>query len=916
MPKETTSPLYEFLKPFRVTGGGKYTHTSLGHILAGSYNIPVINMEEFFQVYNESVWVMKLATYLTEGIRDCEYTPFRADLDFRYYTIDDEPQRYYKSEDIDSICMLYMKEMEEWLVEFDDDERIFFVMEKTKPSFDYNSDKSKGIKTNEKGEKRVKDGVHIMAPFIVTNTFLQLKFREYAYKNCSEILDKHKFDNSYSDIFDHSIIERNNWIMYGSQKQDGEPYLVTRVLRVFKDHVEEIPNTWTPKELVELLSVRNKTSPSVIKLAKEHEVSYHQSNADEKKKKTMMMKSVSKLKKKKVRAEKAELELVKSYVDCLNNERANSYSSWMEVGWALHNIHNHDDTLLNKWIEFSQRIEKYKATAETDCKERWDKMADEGLGIGSLKLWAKSDNPDKYSEIVESDICSKILEATKNGKGPSYDVAKVLHLMFKEYFVCVSPASNTWYYYNQEKNRWLLDEKGVSLRQMISTDLYKEFKRQQLKFINESSQAGDGENEKASKIMKVMDRLKETAYKNNIMTESCELFYDKDQTFVNDLDGKLYLIGFNNGVYDLEKEEFRKGRPEDKISMSAKIDYVPFDPDSYEIHSIKNFFKEVIPIKKVRDYIIDRMASSLSGSTGDETFDVWAGGGGNGKSKIVALFESCFGDYCAKIPIQVMTQKRTASGAANPEIARTKGKRFITIQEPDSKTKLNVGLMKELTGGDKIQARLLHQNPIEFKPQFKSAILCNSPPEMPSQDTQKDGGTWRRIKMTMFPCSFIPEPKSINPFEFKRNNKLEEEFSHWAEVFMSYLIERHKDYKKNGLKFPDEIHEYTNQYKEKNDHFKEFVDDRIDVDVHKYSRYVTIEEVFNQYKSWFKETNDSAHGMKKRKELKDYMDEHFGAYWEPGFSKMGYKGFDFKASDKKTPKQMFDDDMEDTLNEP
>jgi P4 family phage/plasmid primase-like protien len=694
--------------------------------------------------------------------------------------------------------------------------------------------------------------------------------------------------------------------MYGSQKQDGEPYLVTRVLRVYKDHVEEIPNEYTPQQLVELLSVRNKTDSSVIKLSKEAEVTYHQTNVNEKKK-LQQNRSVSKLKRKKIKADKREIELASKYVDCLSVERAKSYQSWMEVGWALHNIHNSDDSLLNKWIVFSQKVEQYKATAENDCKERWERMADEGLGMGSLKLWAKNDNPDMYSEIVETDIHSLIIEATKNGKGPSYDVAKVLHEMYKEYFVCVSPMKSIWYYYNQEKNRWMLDEKGVSLRQMISTELFREFKRQQLKIGGMSSMAGDNENDKSFKIAKVMDRLKETAYKNNIMTESCELFYDKDQNFIKNLDSKLHLIGFNNGVYDLEKEEFRKGRPEDFISMSTNIDYIPFDPESEELHSIKNFMKEVLPIKKVREYIIDRMSSSLSGTTGDETFDVWAGGGGNGKSKIVALFESCFGDYCAKIPIQVLTQKRSASGAATPEIARTMGKRFITIQEPDSKTKLNVGLMKELTGGDKIQARLLHQNPIEFKPQFKAAILCNSPPEMPSQDTQKDAGTWRRIKMTMFPCSFINEPKAINPFEYKRNSNLEKEFANWAEVFMSFLIERHREYKKNGLQFPDEIHEYTNQYKEKNDHFKEFVDDKIEVDSTKHTRYVTIEEAFNQYKSWFKETNDSSHGMKKRKELKEYMDEHFGAYWEPGFNKMGYKGIEFKVSNKPA-KQLFDEE--------
>lgn len=913
IPSNKDNPLYLFLQDYRVTGGGKYTHTSLGHIQAGSYNIPQTNMEEFIKMYNNTVWKMKQTAYLTEGIRDCEYTPFRADLDFRYYTNNEEPERIYENEAIDKICMLYMKEMEEWLVEFEDEERIFFIMEKTKPYFDYNSDKSKGPKTNENGEKRVKDGVHIMAPNVVTNTYLQLKFREFAYKNCDEILDKYHFENNYSDIFDLSIIERNNWIMYGSQKQDGEPYLVTRVLKVYQDHVEEIPNTWSPEELVELLSVRNKFVPSVIKIDKEAEVSYHVLNSEEKKKKNLLAKGVSKSKRKKVKGDKRDIENAKGYVDCLSDERAKNYVTWMEVGWALHNIHNHDDTLLEKWIEFSQRIESYKTTAETECRERWEKMADEGLGMGSLKLWAKTDNPDKYSLIVEKDICSLIIQATKNGRGPSYDVAKVLHEMFKEYFVCVSPAKNSWYYFNQEKHRWVKDEKGVSLRQMISTELYNEFKRQQLKIGGQSSSPEDGEHDKSFKIMKVMDKLKETAYKNNIMTESCELFYDKEQTFESELDSKQYLLGFKNGVFDLAKHEFRKGRPEDKISMSTNIDYVPFDPNAPEIANIQNFLKEILPIKRVRDYIVYRQASALSGSTGDETFDIWAGGGGNGKSKVVELFESGFGDYTCKIPVSTLTNKRTQSGAATPEIARTKGKRFITIQEPDTKTKLNIGLMKELTGGDKIQARLLNENPIEFIPIFIAALLCNHPPEMPN-DAVNSNATWRRIKMTMFPCDFVHKPFCDNPFQFLRNNELKNEFPTWGEYYMSFLIEKHREYKKNGLKFPDEIHEYTNQYKEKNDHFREFIDESIEINPIKFTRIVTVDEIFTHYKLWFKDTNDSSHGIKKRKELKEYLDDHFNAFIEPSGAKMGFKGIDFKIQDKK-PKELFDDAVIQDLNE-
>ena len=55
------------------------------------------------------------------------------------------------------------------------------------------------------------------------------------------------------------------------------------------------------------------------------------------------------------------------------------------------------------------------------------------------------------------------------------------------------------------------------------------------------------------------------------MRECTILFFDPN--FEEHLDEKYNLIGFNNGVYDLDKEEFREGNPEDYISLSCNINY-------------------------------------------------------------------------------------------------------------------------------------------------------------------------------------------------------------------------------------------------------------------------------------------------------------------------------------------------------
>ena len=90
--------------------------------------------------------------------------------------------------------------------------------------------------------------------------------------------------------------------------------------------------------------------------------------------------------------------LIEKYIDILSSERAENYKTWIEVGWCLHNI---DDRLLDLWIQFSKISDKFE---EGKCEEIWAKSQKRNLTIGSLKFWCKSDNKNKYEEIMLQQI--------------------------------------------------------------------------------------------------------------------------------------------------------------------------------------------------------------------------------------------------------------------------------------------------------------------------------------------------------------------------------------------------------------------------------------------------------------------------------------------------------------------------------
>jgi P4 family phage/plasmid primase-like protien len=325
-----------------------------------------------------------------------------------------------------------------------------------------------------------------------------------------------------------------------------------------------------------------------------------------------------------------------------------------------------------------------------------------------------------------------------------------------------------------------------------------------------------------SNVMKIMLRLK-TGFKDKIMKECQRRFYDSK--FEEKLDSNRHLIGFENGVYDLNNGYFRPGSPDDCISFSVGYNYEEYSLNHEYIKDIDKFFSSVQREKDMKEYILKLMASYLDGFTKTEQFVLWTGSGGNGKSKAVELFQLAFGDYCDVVPITLLTQKRKGSSQASPEMAKLRGKRFVVFQEPENTDEIQVGCMKELTGGDTIYARPLYKDPIKFKPQFKLLLTCNKLPYIPSTD----GGTWRRLRVSPWESEFVDVPDPKKPNQFKKDYDLTDKLNLWKKAFLWYLMKVwYPKYKTEGLNEPAKVTQFTNNYKKDSDVFFEFLDSTVD----------------------------------------------------------------------------------------
>lgn len=882
------SKLKEFLETYRVKKTSPsekpvYTHTGIGSYL-GSYNIPEDKRAELHGLIIHSVFDKKSPVSLTE--RPYAYKPFTIDCDLQY--AQEYPTRQHTSDHVEALAKLYGNTIRKY-VDIDNSAALrIFAFERDGPY------PSKG---------NIKDGIHMVIP-IVTHVNLQRIIHNEVVKNVMKEVFSNKgigelpLKNTVDKIMDEAVIDRNNWTLYGCSKPSYGKYNLTHVY----DHVHENINDtfeiaevknpmtiYSHLDLINMMSI-HKPADTAYNIREEYkcELTKLDELANEKKTKrkiadTRAYVTGKRKPKKHLSSEesKKSIEEATKLTKCLALYRSDDKDTWLEVGWCLYNI---SPAMIDVWIEFSKQSSKFK---EGECEELWEKFTERNLGIGSLHRWAKLDNPAQYIELRSEFISSYIFRSLS---GTTQDAAEVVYQMFKHQYVCVSSKGDLWYEF--KNHRWHECKNGLTLKQRIGNDTLNEYlhlvTHYNVSAIEYENDRKDQALFRAKGLTDLTYKLRDLTFKEKIIKECTIMF--QDSTFMSELDANPYLLGCENGVYDLAEGVFRDGRPEDRVSLTTGSDFpdVEFDLEDPTVQEILEFFTQVFPIKAVREYVLILLSSFLQGTNPDEKFHVFTGTGGNGKSKLIELFEMVMGEYAFKFPISLLTKGRAASGAANPEVARTRGKRFGCFQEPDEGERINVGLMKELTGGDKILVRALYSEPFEFKPQFKLVLCCNHLPKIPSDDE----GTWRRMSVTDFISKFVKNPDPSQPHQYPRDDTLSQKLVRWKEMFLVILTTYYKKYKTDGLVEPEEVKTKTKDYQNDSDLYAQFRDDELERD--EYS-VMKLDDSYERFRIWYSKACNAR--APNRREYKTNIDRKlYGSTYGTG-AKAGWKGWRMKQLD-------------------
>jgi P4 family phage/plasmid primase-like protien len=879
-----------FLRSHRIPTGNPnkelITHVEMSTV-KGSFKITGTEYEEFINLYYDFI-VSGNEIGMIEKHNGKRVGPVICDFDIRT----NNKNRAYALEHIETIIKTY-NDIIKTIFNVDDNDLQAFVFEKDEPT--------KDIDKNGHFKGTYKDGFHVIWPYVP----LFVEYRCMLYDICIKTF---KQDKLFSDIdaleplekiCDPSVIFSNGMMMFGSVKSGRNPYFLSTVYNY--DLTTQNIKEYDPKSILNIHLLRTYDDEASLKLKDEErfinecykcakKYNYTELYIDKKfladddstinetkpKKKVDDIKAILKDKNhqqfgrctccdEQITTPDADINIpyVKNLINCLSRKRCNDYQDWIRVGWALQNIWH---GLLPDYIAFSKKSSKF---VNGECEKVWKYAKEKGYGyaLPSLIKWAKSDNPEFYLEISKELLSDLIKKASTNTDD---DFANLIFEMYKTSYVCVDIKNNVWYEF--QGHRWVNVPDAYTLSERISSEICEKILngvRQSLVKNEEDNYDNDEVNKFAAKLRVTYSKLKSSNSKCAIIRACKGKFFNSK--FLNLIDSNGKLVGFENGVYDLRNMEFRDGIPEDYITMTTGYKYIPYKRDDKIIRDIEKFFEKLQPEENVREYLLRFIAVCLDGSISLEQFVFWPGSGGNGKSKTLQLIKESFGEYQKPLPVKVLTGPTPDPQSPSPALADKRGVRFVHSSEPGKGEVLNISTMKLFTGGDEIAARNLFEKTFYFRPQFKMVFVLNDLVDIPSLD----GGTWRRIVNLTFPSKFKSNPNPNKPYEFEKDNKLDEKIKTWKEPFMWYLLEvimkryQEDEAKKegSGLKQPKRVISDTEDYHKRCDKYYEFINENcVKTDEDK-SESITI--LYENYKMWFR----SAYNMKpqNQSDFREYL---------------------------------------------
>lgn len=271
------------------------------------------------------------------------------------------------------------------------------------------------------------------------------------------------------------------------------------------------------------------------------------------------------------------------------------------------------------------------------------------------------------------------------------------------------------------------------------------------------------------------------------------------------LDANPWLLGVQNGVVDLRTGQFRQAHPDDLMTMQCPVEW----DDTAECPRWEAALAEWFPNPDTRAYVHRLVGQALVGLQRDHLFVIHYGTGGNGKGTFIRALQHVLGPYAVTPELGLLTQ--TKWGPHDTATSTLFRARLAVATETERRVKLAEASIKNLTGGDRITARRLYENPWAFTPTHSLWLVTNYKPEI----SGRDAGIWRRIRVVPWVTSFARGG----------DKQLDEKLQAEAAGILRWAVAGALEWQRHGLDEPPEVIKATADYRTAEDVLGRFAAD-------------------------------------------------------------------------------------------
>ncbi|MFC7447656.1 phage/plasmid primase, P4 family [Rhodococcus daqingensis] len=297
---------------------------------------------------------------------------------------------------------------------------------------------------------------------------------------------------------------------------------------------------------------------------------------------------------------------------------------------------------------------------------------------------------------------------------------------------------------------------------------------------------------------------------------------------VDDLDPDPYLVNCANGTLDLRAIKLHEHNPADLITKVCRAAYRP----GANAQLWTEFLEKVLPDSEVREFLQRYAGLALAGACLEHLLAILIGVGRNGKTVFYSALLHALGDYAAMGEPDLFMHREGAHPTGEVDLL---GRRLVIVSENDRGRKLAEATVKRLTGGDRIKARRLYRDFIEFEPSHTSVVVTNFLPSVRGDDP----ALWARLVVVPFEV-VVPEDE--------RDPELGERLQLEADAILAWAVAGWIAYRSGGMKPPSKVVAATGDYSRRSDALGRFLEDRCTTSSP--ALRVKVSELFEEWSRW------------------------------------------------------------------